>query len=161
MAATLHPYAHIVVALDGSALAEQVLDHVEPLVEAFASKVTCVCAVEPINPGLLAETSLPGGDVPLDQLYETQDEVRSEEAAYLAGIKERFARHDIEVECEAPLGRPAESITDVARTYGADLIAMTTHGRSGLRRALLGSVADEVVRTAPCPVLLVKILAES
>jgi nucleotide-binding universal stress UspA family protein len=42
-----------------------------------------------------------------------------------------------------------------------DLIAMTTHGRSGLGRALLGSVAEEVVWTAPCPVLLVRNLAQS
>lgn len=155
-----HPYAHIVVALDGSALAERVLDRVEPLAEAFASKVTCVTAVEPISPTLLAETSLPEANTPFDQLFETQDEVRAEDITYLAGIKERLTRRSIEVECEVMLGRPAETIVDLARTRKADLIAMTTHGRSGLRRAVRGSVADEVVRTAPCPVLLVRIQAE-
>ncbi len=53
-------------------------------------------------------------------------------------------------------GRPAECITDYARTENFDLIVMGTHGRTGLSRALLGSVAERVVRTAPCPVLTVR-----
>jgi nucleotide-binding universal stress UspA family protein len=53
-------------------------------------------------------------------------------------------------------GRPADSITDYARTERFDLIVMGTHGRTGLSHALLGSVAERVVRTAPCPVLTVR-----
>jgi nucleotide-binding universal stress UspA family protein len=66
-----------------------------------------------------------------------------------------LAGKGFEVHCEEPVDRAAEAIVASARRNRADLIAMTTHGRSGLGRALLGSVADEVVRTAQCPVLLV------
>jgi len=59
-AVSRHPYAQIVVALDGSALAEQVLGSVEPLAKAFGSTVTCVCAVEPISATALAGTGTPG-----------------------------------------------------------------------------------------------------
>ena len=52
-------------------------------------------------------------------------------------------------------GPAAHGIAEAARDLGADLIVMTTHGRSGLKNALLGSVTERVVRTAPCPVLTI------
>jgi universal stress protein A len=53
-------------------------------------------------------------------------------------------------------GVAAREIIDVARTLPADLIVVSTHGRSGLKHVLLGSVAEQVVRHAPCPVLVVR-----
>jgi nucleotide-binding universal stress UspA family protein len=53
-------------------------------------------------------------------------------------------------------GDPAAAIAQVAESEGADLIVMGTHGRTGLTRLLMGSVAEAVVRKAPCPVLTVK-----
>jgi universal stress protein A len=53
-------------------------------------------------------------------------------------------------------GRPADSIADYAQTEKFDLIVMGTHGRTGLSHAVLGSVAERVVRNAPCPVLTVR-----
>lgn len=57
---------------------------------------------------------------------------------------------------EVTAGHPAETIVRVAQERSADLIVMGTHGRTGLQRALLGSVAEKVVRLAPCPVLTVR-----
>jgi universal stress protein A len=57
---------------------------------------------------------------------------------------------------EVAMGHPADTIARVARERGADLIVMSTHGRTGLQHVLLGSVAEKVVRLAPCPVLTVK-----
>jgi nucleotide-binding universal stress UspA family protein len=54
------------------------------------------------------------------------------------------------------VGKPAEEIVQVARDEAVDLIVMGTHGRTGLRHVLLGSIAETVVRTAPCPVFTVK-----
>src|SRR5581483_8991195 len=54
------------------------------------------------------------------------------------------------------VGRPAETITRVAAAESAQLIACGTHGRTGLARALFGSVAEQIVRLAPCPVLTVR-----
>ena len=53
-------------------------------------------------------------------------------------------------------GHPADTIVRVAQERGADLIVMATNGRTGLQHAVLGSVAEKVVRLAPCPVLTVK-----
>jgi nucleotide-binding universal stress UspA family protein len=57
---------------------------------------------------------------------------------------------------EVVAGHPADAIVRVAQERGADLIVMGTHGRTGLQHALLGSVAEKVVRLAPCPVLTVR-----
>ncbi|HEY7652966.1 MAG TPA: universal stress protein [Methylomirabilota bacterium] len=59
-------------------------------------------------------------------------------------------------EVEVAMGHPADTIVRIARERGADLIVMSTHGRTGLQHVLLGSVAEKVVRLAPCPVLTVK-----
>ena len=59
-------------------------------------------------------------------------------------------------EVAVAMGHPADTIVRVARERSADLIVMSTHGRTGLEHVLLGSVAEKVVRLAPCPVLTVK-----
>ena len=64
-------------------------------------------------------------------------------------------------EVAVALGHPADTIVRIAQERGADLIVMSTHGRTGLQHVLLGSVAEKVVRLAPCPVLTVKGLAGS
>ncbi len=60
------------------------------------------------------------------------------------------------VTSEALVGMPAATIVDYAAATGANLIVMGTHGRTGLAHLLMGSVAEHVVRTAPCPVLTVR-----
>jgi nucleotide-binding universal stress UspA family protein len=63
---------------------------------------------------------------------------------------------DIDHEHRSLKGSPAEAIVDCAKEVGADFIVMGTHGRTGLARVLMGSVAEAVVRQAPCPVVTVK-----
>jgi nucleotide-binding universal stress UspA family protein len=81
------------------------------------------------------------------------------------GTSGRFARrpgdHGLVIDSEVREGRAAETLAWRAGRLAADLIAMTTHGRGGLGRPVFGSVADEVLRTAPCPILLVRVSDES
>lgn len=65
---------------------------------------------------------------------------------------------DLPVKCQRELlsGDPATAICDYAREHGMDVILMTSHGRTGLSRLFMGSVAEEVVRQAPCPVIVLK-----
>lgn len=83
------------------------------------------------------------------------------------GIEERVARDleqmltelqdaGISAEYVSSWGSPERIIVEIARAKGADLIVMGTHGRTGLAHVVLGSVAERVVREAPCPVLTVK-----
>ena len=78
-------------------------------------------------------------------------------------LTEAARTHAGGVSCEtiAKRGNPYEEIIDLANEQQADVIVMSTHGRSGPQRLLIGSVAEKVVRTAPCPVLTVRQKAES
>ncbi|HEX9102343.1 MAG TPA: universal stress protein [Polyangia bacterium] len=73
--------------------------------------------------------------------------------SHLAAIAERLARDGLHIDVVAVEGVPSEAIADWARQHDAGLIVIGTHGRRGLAHALLGSVAERVVRTAHCPVM--------
>ena len=68
----------------------------------------------------------------------------------------RLPDRTVAVEYQLAEGDPADEILRAAREAGAELIVMATHGRTGLRRLLMGSVAEQVTRKATCPVLVVK-----
>src|SRR5262245_36501796 len=63
--------------------------------------------------------------------------------------------HDVEIHRLLYVGSPAETIVEYAREHGFDVIVMGTHGRSGVSHLLMGSVAEQVIRQAPCPVMVV------
>ncbi|MFN3286208.1 MAG: universal stress protein [bacterium] len=85
----------------------------------------------------------------LDQVLEN---LRMQIRSRLAQLQEVPARFSVEV---VPDGRVAQAIVDAAERFGADLIVMGTHGRTGLQRVLLGSVAEGVLRRSPVPVVVV------
>jgi nucleotide-binding universal stress UspA family protein len=80
-----------------------------------------------------------------------ENEAREQLAELLSGTD----RRELRPVCESRLGAPADEILDYALQRNIDLIVMGTHGREGIARALLGSVAEIVVRKATCPVLTV------
>jgi nucleotide-binding universal stress UspA family protein len=144
-------FTRILVPLDGSELAEQVLPHVETLADKFGSTVMLLRATT----GMLGADVVAGEPVPISDPTLVERE-RLEAASYLAALAERLRRSVLAVEHEWAEGSAAEVILERARHGDVDLIAMATHGRGGLERLVLGSVADAVLRHAPCPVLLVR-----
>ena len=82
---------------------------------------------------------------------------RAEAIRYLNAVAARLKQHNLNVNTEHFEGPPADEIVERARALDVSLILMTTHGRSGLGRLVFGSVADSVLRHAPCPVLLVRV----
>ena len=77
------------------------------------------------------------------------------EEAFQARV-EQFRQRGIKASWRLQVGVPFEEIVRVAKEEHADMIVMGAHGRSGLNRVLLGSVAERVIRLAPCPVLTVR-----
>ena len=77
----------------------------------------------------------------------------------LTDLARRELKGAVPVAVKVAVGKPPEEILRMAREEGADLIVMGTHGRTGLRHLLLGSVAETVVRTAPCPMFTVRAVA--
>lgn len=158
--APAEPFKHIVVALDGSPLAEKVLPYVETLARRSRARVTLLCATHPSTAFVTApEGAVPVATTIIDPLEIAEDERRAI-GAYLADVVRRLKERGTEVGVEQPEGAPAEELLRYVGTSGADLIAMTTHGRGGLGRLVFGSVADEVLRQAPCPVLVVPSAAQ-
>jgi nucleotide-binding universal stress UspA family protein len=149
-------YSRILVTLDGSELAERVLPHALSLARCHGATVELMRAYAPPASVLSASaaTALPGTG-PIVDPGPSIAAGRAEADAYLEVMVSRLAAGGVATEGLRLDGPAAQSIVADARRAGAGLIAMTTHGRGGLGRVVLGSVADEVLRTAPCPVLLV------
>jgi nucleotide-binding universal stress UspA family protein len=82
-------------------------------------------------------------------------QTEQESKRLLSGFRERLSLAPSTLEF-VQTGAPATVITRAAKDWAADLIVIGSHGRSGMRRALLGSVAEGVMRNAPCPVLVVR-----
>lgn len=137
--------------VDTSECSLHALEHALELSRRFDATVTVLHVYRvPANvqPGVLVWAAV--GPRPLWELAEEQAGVEMER--FLRGVSaEDRARLDVRIE----VGDPSTDIVDVARDGAYDLLVMGTHGRSGARRFVLGSIAERVVRTAPCPVLTV------
>jgi nucleotide-binding universal stress UspA family protein len=145
-------YRHILVPLDGSALAEQVLPHVHALAaNEGTTKITLLRAVPPVfttsvdYSGMLATTAA-------DAMETLEDEARD----YLSRIAQQFRAEGYSVATEVSAMPAAEAVLDYADSQHADLIAIATHGRSGVSRWVFGSVTQKVVQAAPVPVLVIR-----
>lgn len=143
-------YKKILVPLDGSPGAEAIMPHVEELASRYGATVVLLQIVEPT----IAYTS-PYDAYP--ELNIDQAERRTEEAdTYLTGWAEKLAGKGIETACRNEHGPVVKTILDVASDEDADLIAMTSHGRTGLSRVFYGSVSAGVLHRVDRPLLLVR-----
>jgi nucleotide-binding universal stress UspA family protein len=134
----------LLVPLDGSRLAEEALAKALEVAEGGRTTLLLLRAAE--------ASTWPGVDPTDEQIRVVHD---AEE--YLNGVRARLAARGIEkVETSVWYGPPAAAIVEAARVAGADLIVMTTHGRSGLGRLMLGSVAEAVLRGTSIPILLLR-----
>ncbi|MBI4318465.1 MAG: universal stress protein [Chloroflexi bacterium] len=136
-------YGRILVPLDGTDLAEQILPYVEPLSRRFGSTVILLEVMSPPEVELTHTLSKLGSAV---------EATRREATDYSGAVAQRLRGRGVTVECLVEQGQAAFVIADTARQLQADLIAMATHGRGGLRRLFY----DELRRAAPCPVLYVR-----
>jgi nucleotide-binding universal stress UspA family protein len=141
----------IVVPLDGSSLAEQILPTVSNWAQALDLEVTLIRAFEfPASAYYGSEGALPFYDG-------VREEVRKETAAYLKQQAESLIGKGVRTVSTLTLEGPAAAeIISYAQTAPRAAIAMSTHGRSGVRRWILGSVTERVVRHGDDPVLIVR-----
>jgi nucleotide-binding universal stress UspA family protein len=145
-------YGRIVVPLDGSELAEGVIPHVAELVRDRQSQV-CLLAVAQTGrraPPVLADLlSATAGS------QEERQRVEQELTTYLATVAEKL-EPAASAQVSVRFGQPADEILALAGEVNAELIAMSTHGRSGIRQWVFGTVADRILHGASCPLLLVR-----
>ena len=136
----------VLVPLDGSPLAERALSTACALLrERPAATLILVRAAQ-------AAVGGPWTD-PIETQFEVVDEAKSYLAAVAARLRDEAPGRSVKT--SVWYGAPASSIVDAAEACRAHLIVMSTHGRTGLRRVVVGSVAESVLRAARTPVLLV------
>lgn len=141
-------FEKILVPLDGTDVAEAILPYVSLFASGLGSSVVLVTVLDP------HETDLPGeyGDPDSDAGIRTAVDQAS---ADLEQVAERLRSKGISTEVAVRFGRAAESILEAADSEGCSLIALSTHGRNAITRAVLGSVTDKVIHGAHSPVLTI------
>lgn len=141
-------YNRVLVPLDGSPLAEAIIPFLTEIARPLDMSIVLLRVVEPA-PTAVVE----GARHTFIDVSETR---RQDAATYLASIASSLERRGLRAALEVRAGRPDLQILECARDLGADLIAMSTHGRSGFGRLLFGSVAEQVLRQAEVPVFMMR-----
>ena len=144
-------YQKVLVPLDGSKLAECVVEHVKSI--ATGCQVPTVVLLQVVEPiGLRGY--LPRG-MAEDTYRDAKETAEIQAKNYLNEMAERLKAEGIAVETDVADGLPADEILSYAEEKGVDLIVMSTHGRTGVSRWFSGSVVEKVVSQSLIPVLVV------
>lgn len=147
-------YRNILIATDGSEFAGKGVRHGLALAERLGAKVTVLSVVAPLTPDAV-QAAISGGLKDPVVRYDLQ--VDATMKTRYAAIEQEAAQYGITVDMQHEVDEhPAEAIVRVAEANACDLIVMTSHGRRGLRKALLGSQTAEVLVHTSIPVLVIR-----
>jgi nucleotide-binding universal stress UspA family protein len=141
-------YKRALVALDGSPVAETIIPFILDIAGPLDLEVILLRVLQPFPPVVVEGSPYLSVDDPAARRIDAQE--------YLAPVAVELRNKGVRVTTEVRSGAPAQEIVAAAREAGADLIAMSTHGRGGLGRLIFGSVAEAVLREAEIPVLLMR-----
>lgn len=151
-------YSKLLVPLDGSRLSESAIPHAAMLALALKSEVVLFRVVEQVSVG----AALTGHEGPETVRKVVEQAVKSEglktaaAGQYLERHARNYAAHGVKVTVATAVGKPRDQILAYCKANQVDLVVMTTRGRSGLKRLVLGSVAEAVVRSPVVPVLVIR-----
>jgi len=146
-------YQKILVTLDGSELAETALPHLETVYKGCQKpKVTLLRVIEPID----FQNSEAIGVMTPEMIKKVESELKEDAKKYLDGVAQRLGKVGIPVTAEVASGKAADTIIDYVNKNDFDLLIMSTHGRSGISRWILGSVADRIIRSVCIPVTIIR-----
>jgi len=149
-------FNRILVCLDSSVLAEQILPYASELALRSASEMVLL---EVVSAASSVGVAIPGVEpVPIasDILSDRLERDKQEAMAYLEGVAQTMRDRGLSVECVTLQGLPGDAIVAYAQENDVDIIAIATHGRSGLGRLVFGSVAEHVLKESGLPILLIK-----
>ncbi|MBT3363218.1 MAG: universal stress protein [Chloroflexi bacterium] len=141
----------ILVCLDGSKLAEQILPFAIEQAKKLKSSVTLLQVIASPSSVISGAGSVTGPALH-DQIDAEEDEAKK----YLSRIVKKLESENIKTDYATLRGTPGHTIVDYAHENQIDLIAIATHGHSGIRRAIVGSVVDHVIRESHLPTLVIK-----
>lgn len=143
-------FKRIIVATDLSPASEPALEEAIALAKENGANLLIAHAYQPPSMGQAASVA-PG-------VYEEWDRnIRAEVESKLEALAVDAVKAGVKAEPLVLTGAPYEAIIEAARLNGADLVIMGTHGRKGVSRFFMGSVASQVIAAAPCPVMTVRV----
>jgi nucleotide-binding universal stress UspA family protein len=161
-------YKRLLVTLDGSELADQIISHACQMAAAFGAELILFRVVREVQPepdyailtNRFMNVSYPYSST--EALGEVNQRHLIKEAEQALGrLSLTLEYENIKSEVVVKIGDdPAEKIIDYAATHNIDMILMSTHGRTGLAHLVYGSVAEAVLHKAPCPVFLLRSVIE-
>lgn len=143
-------YQTILVPVDGSQRAEAILSHVEHIAKRDSARVVFLKVEE--EPIMLGRDEV----IDIDRYHGEFEKQKERSQAYLAGLKTRLGSQGIQADTRLDYGSVVKAILKTAADTRTDLIAMATHGISGLARVSYGSVAAGVLQAAELPILLIR-----
>jgi nucleotide-binding universal stress UspA family protein len=152
-------YSQVLVPLDGSEASERALPHAQSLADAFGARVHLL---QVISLSHEYEASRGGGggsptvaEYSVDMARQVTAARQTRAEAYLQATAARLEENGLQVATSVRQGSTLDNIVNFVAENGIDLIVMSTHGRSGLQRLLVGSVTDRVIRSSHVPVLAI------
>jgi len=149
-------FERILVPLDGSKVGEAALAHVEQLVSKMAPEVKTEVILFQVISSLAHYVIAGEASVQVPYTDKEIAQIKKKAKDYLDKAGEGLRSKGITVKTKVATGKAAEEIVKATDELKADLIAMSTHGRSGLSRLTFGSITDKVLRTGNVPVLVVR-----
>lgn len=149
-------YEKILVPLDGSKTAEAALPNVEDLVIRMAPNTKIEVTLLQVISNLTYNVMTPEEQAQIPYSEKELSQIKQAALDYLEKVAAKLRAKGIEVKTMVMVGHAAEEIIEAAKQTGANVIAMSTHGYSGIKRWALGSVADKVLRISEIPVFVIR-----
>jgi nucleotide-binding universal stress UspA family protein len=141
-------YKTILAPLDGSKRAEAIVPHLIEVAHRYKAKVVFLQVIEPPPPAVGAEVA--------STTAEAVEKMKKQAENYLAGLKGECREQGVEARIVVGYGPIVETILNTAERENADLIALASHGRTGLSRVFYGSVAAGVLHCVDRPLLIIR-----
>ncbi len=149
-------YEKILVPLDGSKTAEAALPNVEDLVIRMAPNTKIEVTLLQVISNLTYNVMTPEEQAQIPYSEKELSQIKQAALDYLEKVAAKLRAKGIDVKTMVMVGHAAEEIIEAAKQTGANVIAMSTHGYSGIKRWALGSVADKVLRISEIPVFVIR-----
>ncbi|MCP4337428.1 MAG: universal stress protein [Desulfobulbaceae bacterium] len=149
----------ILIPLDGSKLGEAAISYVNGLIARLGPEEQIEITLFHVITEVRHTIRIQGGPGMVSVPYNEEElaEIKNEIKDYLNKVSEGLRNNQVTIVCKISVNEnPADEIVKAEKEVNADLIAMSTHGRSGISRFALGSVADKVLRGGSVPVLMVR-----
>jgi len=153
-------FKRLLVPLDGSRFASRALPYAAALAERFGAEVILIQVIKHATPvidaGATVGVALGGSEIAVQAALDADKRNTARARRYLSAKVQAIESRHMRSSYRVLTGDVARSIMEFSEKESIDLVVMTTHGKSGLRRAVMGSVADAVIRQSGKPVLVIR-----